>query len=521
MDLLLPDVRVAKISPQLMDNTGRFSSPLSGTVRSVARPGDRWSFQLDYQNLQGLDRARLESFIANMRGAANRALYSPGDYVQRGSFPSAEALTNNSFANGTTGWACDGDYSLSSADRVIRALRIAVASGTNAALKQSVTPTQYAPYALRLIRRTGRGNFVSQDLADSIDIGFLSSPISDGISSAAYVTLTNGARNIELFDSASSGQSMGDYIEVPWVSYARCALVDGAPNLLLHSDTPGGTSWSVTNSTAAVNGSAAPDGTATAYYLAETTANGLHYASQGTAGLSSSVADYSYSIFVAPNLRNWCWLQMTETTGGGAVSCFFNISTGAIGTSSVGSNWSNVRASAVNYGNGWWRFIITARKTNSATGINVYVGAATANGTNSYTGSTSPVALLTWRGSLAQSSAPLAPTQTITTAIPAISPTGNSVYVKGLPANTNGLLLTGDWFEINKELKRATASLNSDAAGLGYLQFSPPLRNPPNDNDPVIINMPMGRFTLKNPANGWASTPLYFASSSLVLEEAA
>jgi hypothetical protein len=57
-------------------------------------------------------------------------------------------------------------------------------------------------------------------------------------------------------------------------------------------------------------------------------------------------------------------------------------------------------------------------------------------------------------------------------------------------------LRSGDWFEINGELKQCTTSLDSDAAGLGYLQFTPGIATSPADNDPVIINCPMGRFML-------------------------
>jgi hypothetical protein len=72
--------------------------------------------------------------------------------------------------------------------------------------------------------------------------------------------------------------------------------------------------------------------------------------------------------------------------------------------------------------------------------------------------------------------------------------TGGSLYVKGLPASTNGLLEVNDWVEVANQLKQVTARLNSDAAGLGYLQFRPALGDSPADNDPVIINQPFGRF---------------------------
>jgi hypothetical protein len=70
------------------------------------------------------------------------------------------------------------------------------------------------------------------------------------------------------------------------------------------------------------------------------------------------------------------------------------------------------------------------------------------------------------------------------------------------------LLEVNDWFSFNGELKQATARLNSDAAGLGYLQFRPAIGESPADNDPVEILEPWGRFRLMNGAeydNMWGT----------------
>lgn len=63
-----------------------------------------------------------------------------------------------------------------------------------------------------------------------------------------------------------------------------------------------------------------------------------------------------------------------------------------------------------------------------------------------------------------------------------------------LPSSASGLLLSGDFFEINGELKRATAPLNSDSSGVGYLKFRPGMSVMPANNAPVIIGNPYGRF---------------------------
>jgi hypothetical protein len=116
------------------------------------------------------------------------------------------------------------------------------------------------------------------------------------------------------------------------------------------------------------------------------------------------------------------------------------------------------------------------------------------SGTAAYTGNgTSSIAA--WRCGMAVSSVPTRGAQTTSNAIASGTPqTGGALYLKGLPVSTNGLLEIGDWIEIAGQLKQATARLNSDAAGLGYLQFRPALGDSPADNDPVIINQPFGRF---------------------------
>jgi hypothetical protein len=518
VDLLLPDVRVAKISPQIMDNTGRFSSPLSGTARSVARPGDRWSFQLDYQNLQGLDRARLESFIAGMRGAANRAMYSPGDYVQRGSFPSGELLLNNNFVNGTTHWGTSGSpVSLSVADRTLYVTL--TGSGAFPQAIQNVTGAQYAPYVARALVTPARPLTIVVQFQDGFNSA--NSPSGNGSSqflTASGVSETTTPGIIVFLNYNPSGIMAGDYFTCPWTSISRCMLVDNGANLLPWSDDFTNGAWGKTRSSTSLSGTTAPDGTFTADSLVEDTSTNTHYVSQPITVTSSS-QDICFTVCANSATRNWLALEMIENTVGTGVVVYFNTATGAIGSNGTGANWSNLRSFIRNVGNGWYQMTIVARKTNAATSVSAFILLASADNTQSYTG-TGTSGLQIWRATVSLSSVPVRLVQSAASAVTATAQTGSSLYVKGLPVSTNGLLLSGDWFEVNKELKRATVALNSDASGLGYLQFSPPLRNSPNDNDPVIVNMPMGRFTLKNPANGWAATPLYFASSSLVLEEA-
>ena len=527
-DLWLPDVRVASASPRLMDNTGRFSSPLSGTVRTVARPGDRWGVRLDYANLQGFDRARLESFIARMRGAANRLLWSPTiDFPLRGSFPAGELFANNNFANGVTGWNASAGCTISAKDRRLRAAFNG--SGAFFVIQSPTNLTAYMPYVGRYFLVDGKGTPLALGILQSYVEGTISSVENnavsvEGLNVLALVVDGTSSTDFLFYTGATPiqpGQIAGNYVDAIWTSFSQCALVDNGGNLLLQSDAFT-TGWSANAASAAANASMAADGTTTAADISDTTANSGHYFNQGIS-VSSTPADYMICGEFKAQAQPYVWLQMYESTGGTASDAWFNLSTGALGTTTNGANWTNLRSFIVPLGNGWYYCCLVARKTNAATSLTAYFGSSNANGTGTYTG-TGGVAIHARRVTCTQSSVPARQTMSANAVVAPTAQSGSALYIKGLPASSSGLLLAGDWCEINKELKRLTGHLDSDAAGRGYLQFSPPIRTSPNDNDPVIVNTPMGRFILSNNQTGWQSVPgpnaQPFATSSLDLIEA-
>lgn len=97
------------------------------------------------------------------------------------------------------------------------------------------------------------------------------------------------------------------------------------------------------------------------------------------------------------------------------------------------------------------------------------------------------------------------------------SQTGNGLLIDQLPTSTDGLLLRGDLFEINGELKRVTAALNSDGSGIGYLQFDPPLVRSPADNDPVHMALPLSRFVVSEAK--WTNRFGVYADLDLTLDQ--
>lgn len=290
---------------------------------------------------------------------------------------------------------------------------------------------------------------------------------------------------------AVAGSVAGDYFDSPYISLSRCALVDNGSNLITNSDAID--QWGLAAVTVSTNALTGPDGNSTADRIVETTATSAHSVFR-LPTVSSSVGDYAIAVALKIGQRPNAFLALQENTGSTRAEAYFNLTTGVVGTTSTGANWSNLRTFTVDLGGGWFYFCLIARKTNAATTLQPEFGLASADGTKSYTGNASN-GMYAWRGTVAQSSVPMLLALTTAATLPTGTvQSGNGLYTKGWPVSTNGLLLTGDWFEINGELKQLTAPVNSDAAGLAFMQFRPSLAGSPADNDPVIVLEPFGRF---------------------------
>lgn len=512
-------------SVEVLDRTSTVFRPefALGIVQRQEQSAPILRVSQKYSGMASSDRGVLLSFLRQCRGRVNTIYLTPMRYAPRGSFPATELLTNNTFENGTTGWNAGAYNTLTVNDRVGRLTRTQNASGGSDSLRNSsaMSVTQYAPYVFRAMLAQGPGTYSGFSLrqgstSGANDYGESSQSAEFGLKTLAAVPFGSSAY-IDVVDYTTSGNKAGDYFAVPYTSLSRCALVDNADNGLLRSDEFDNASWTKTRCGATGNFLTAPDGTTTGDRLVEdSSASNTHYAVQPVT-VSASAADYSFACALRAGTRDWASLTMEEATGGLAAYAFFNLSTGVVGTTLAQANWSNVRAFISPLGGGWYYCCVVARKTNAATTINSRVGLATGDNVFNYTGDGASYVSV-WRATFRASSVPTRLFQSTGTLPGSQSQTGSALYIKGLPVSTNGLLLVGDLVEIGGELKQVKASLNSDAAGLGYLQFEPPLFRSPADNDPVIINNPMGKFILAD--NGKAANRLgRYADVDLAFEE--
>jgi hypothetical protein len=183
--------------------------------------------------------------------------------------------------------------------------------------------------------------------------------------------LLTANNNVARFDhNPTTGESLGLLVE------------EQRTNLLLRSEEFDNASWTETNVTITANTIVGPDGTLTADYVAENSANGAHRVSQ-TISVTSGTA-YSTSVFVKAGGRTFVQLFFSSAAFGSNGYANFNLSTGAVGTVGSGST-----ATITAVGNGWYRCALTATAIATSASAAVtfqIITSATAARNESYTG---------------------------------------------------------------------------------------------------------------------------------------
>lgn len=507
MDLLIPPwVRISGGRYDFLSNTAAFPSTFTGSIRSTDRLGDRVGVSITTQNASHEEvrptRAFLSALRARMRGQSGRIWYTDSGYTPRGSFPATELLSNNTFANGTTGWTSSGETTLSVSDRAVRALRTAVTANQYALRGSSVVSglSQYAPYVARFMVMQGRGSYSSGFGIDNA--GSFSGTVSAGFGLKTQVLVTSGTTLDPAFlDASTSGLLAGDYIQIPYSSLSRCALVDGGGNYMLRSDELQ-TTWSPTGLAVSANAHNGPDGAGTADRLTEDSSSGFHFLQQSYTRVATAEdwCAYAYAKRIT-GTRNFS-LDLGDGTG--TATCTFDLGAGTAGAVSTAGGVTNGRAFIRSMGNGFYLCFVVARLQSTTTARTQML--MTSGSSLSYAGDGASSLAVSVAGAN-RSSFPSRPTQTTSAVVAASSQTGPGYYTKGWPASTNGLLLQDDWVQIGNQLNKVVAPVNSDAAGRAYLQLAYPFRTAPSDNDPVIIHEPFGRFVSVSNEGGYDFMP--------------
>jgi hypothetical protein len=529
-DVLLPTwLRIARLRTDYLDNTGMTRGLYTAAPETTGFGGDRLRLSLEFSPTitshtdSVVERAAIRSFLARLRGRQNRALLWDPYYRQRGPFAATELLTNNTFDNSTTGWSAQVT-TLTVADRVLR-MRTSGTGQPPGVSRASIAVTQYAPYVLRsvLYPRISDGStygvFISDGTVSSSGYGTANYSTAVLVPLATTVTCYAGVIN-------DSSPFLGDFLDIPWTSLSRCAQVDNSPNRFTQSDAIDHADWTKAGTTVTANQFTAPDGTVRGERILEDTSTGGHSFFQDETK-AATAEDWclagEFRVGDQANARTRVALRIQDTTATDYVQAIFDLSAGTVVSITNQGTGSNARAFIHSRGTGWYDCYLVGR-SDAETTIRGRVLLVQTGTTVSYTGLTDGD-IGVGRMAFAQSSVPIRMGVTTTTTLTSgTEQTGSALRIKGLSVSTSGLLLPDDRVEIitdrGSEMKIVTASLDSDAAGRGYLQFEPPLRGTPADGAAVIVNQPMTRAIFAGDMVGFDDSPGIITAASAEFEEA-
>jgi hypothetical protein len=181
-----------------------------------------------------------------------------------------------------------------------------------------------------------------------------------------------------LIESVATGVPRLDYLGS---TCPKLLLEPQRSNVMTYSAAIDNADWTKRNATVTANAVNGPDGTLSADKLAEDSSTGQHDFYQYFAAAGGTT--YTASFFAKAAERQYCtfvWSSAILPTG----VQYFNLSNGTA-VNTVSGNTIKVD----NYGNGWYRFSITATATGGSTEAAYFVYGNSSNGTTySYAGTT-------------------------------------------------------------------------------------------------------------------------------------
>jgi len=197
----------------------------------------------------------------------------------------------------------------------------------------------------------------------------------------AGVTLTRASAGYRynssgVLVSETTNAARFDY--TPVTLAARGLLVEASgTNLLTYSEDLSNAAWSMSNGTIGSNATTAPDGTVTADAVIENAVGAVNHGPGRVVTFAATT--YAISVYAKANTRNWIYFYMDPARFGGSGYTYFNIGTGAVGTTLAGAT-----AFMTLEANGFYRCTVIA--TASAGNGNFGLGLATGDNVSSYVG---------------------------------------------------------------------------------------------------------------------------------------
>lgn len=193
-----------------------------GQLQRVIRGANPWRASIQMPPLTGEDRAIWEAFMDEASRGDRHMLIHSHAYSQRGSFGSAELMSNPHFTAGTTGWTASG-ATLTAGSRLLRVQNSGAAEG----------------YAYQVAALTAGDSIVV--VADMLEGSVAAAEIEvydvTGAAVIANATATAAGRLIVTATAVTTGNHQvrlkvntsvsGNYVYYQQASVSKCALVNG------------------------------------------------------------------------------------------------------------------------------------------------------------------------------------------------------------------------------------------------------------------------------------------------------
>lgn len=90
-----PSITPSSSSVELITNTRTFKSPITGAVQTVGRKGSMWKISMQFNNLEGADRATMKAFLTKLNGQEHRMYLNDHSAQRRGSAGTGDTLLVN------------------------------------------------------------------------------------------------------------------------------------------------------------------------------------------------------------------------------------------------------------------------------------------------------------------------------------------------------------------------------------------------------------------------------------------
>jgi hypothetical protein len=201
---VMTNVAPTSFSERMLANSVVFPSPLAAVQNTIARPGTRWQFDVQWNNRQGLefDRAgqldRLSSFL---QGQAD--LPSPFWFWPRGIGAQTGSLDTDSLLAPGSGYLQDNEtnpedlgWARLNGSPAVNAFRIALAGAAICVIEQQITVTPGFTHAISFDFRPNTGNTLN------VRVGTTSG--GTDIANATYVGEAQAGRSVLTFVPTAS-----------------------------------------------------------------------------------------------------------------------------------------------------------------------------------------------------------------------------------------------------------------------------------------------------------------------------